>query len=69
MPGYTNIPKPTGASYTSVGKPTGTNYTLIGKPSGTATLRAGMTMGLLIPLTNAVNRTVGNPYTNVAKPT
>lgn len=70
MPGYTSIAKPTGASYTNVGKPTGTNYTVIGKPSGSATIRAGMTMGLLIPLTNAVSRTVGNAgYTKVNKPT
>lgn len=57
---YTNIPKPSAGTYTNIPKPAG----------GQKTLRAGMTMGLLIPLTNAVDRTVGGGnYTNVAKPT
>lgn len=59
---YTNVSKPTGATYTNVAKPT------LG--SG-ATLKAGMTMGLLIPLTNAVDRVMpmAGSYTNVSKPT
>ena len=56
---YTDIAKPTGATYTSVSKPSG----------GGITLRRGMTMGLLIPLTNAVARTTGSAYTNILKPT
>lgn len=57
--------------YINVAKPTGANYTNVGKPSGAAgTLMAGMTMGLLIPLTNAVTRgTPAFPYTKVFKPT
>ena len=66
---WNNVSKPTGAVYTNVAKPTGASYTNVAKPGGTGTLRGGMTMGLLIPLTNAVNRTVGNPWVNVAKPT
>lgn len=66
---WTNISKPSGAGYTNVSKPTGASYTSIAKPNGTTTLRAGMTMGLLIPLTNAVTRFVGNPWVDIAKPT
>lgn len=55
--------------YTNVSKPTGATYTNITKPNGTTNLRRGMTMGLLIPLTNAVARSVGNPYIKVGKPT
>mgnify|MGYP001619705795 FL=1 len=60
MPGYTNIAKPTGASYTNVAKPTG---------SGSGTIVAGMSIGLLIPLTISIAQSVGvGGYTNVNKP-
>ena len=69
MPDYTNIAKPTGATYTNLSKP------------GGRTIRAGMAIGLLIPLTvsrpqitgDSVNirvlKPTGSSYTNVAKPT
>lgn len=68
---WNNISKPTGASYTNVAKPTGASYTNVAKPSGGGgTLAVGMTMGLLIPLTNAVTRTIiGSSWTKIVKPT
>lgn len=71
---YTNIAKPTGASYTNVAKPTGASYTNLSKPSdagGSPAVVAGMTMGLMIPLTTpfAIAGTAGNAWTKIAKPT
>ena len=58
---YVNIAKPTGASYTNVAKPTN---------SGSGTIRVGMAIGLLIPLTISVAQSVGTGgYTSVSKPT
>ena len=70
---YTNISKPTGSTYTSVAKPTN---------GGGGDIKAGMTTGLLIPLTYAtahsgagssgytnVSKPTGATYTDVAKPT
>ena len=54
--------------YVNVPKPTGANYTNVAKPSGGGTYMAGMTMGLLIPLTKAISRIVPSAYTNVSKP-
>jgi len=46
------------------------NYTAIPKPIGSGlNIKAGMTIGLLIPLTNTKITNVGNPYTNIPKPT
>lgn len=44
-------------------------YTTVNKPNGYMTLTPGMTMGLLIPLTNPVNREIGQPYVKINKPT
>lgn len=44
-------------------------YTLVSKPAGSADFRAGMTMGLLIPLTNARQQTIGQPWISINKPT
>ena len=72
---YTNIAKPTNDTYTSVAKPTNATYTSIAKPIPTSTSKtivAGMSIGLLIPLTISVAQTVGvevTGYTKIAKPT
>lgn len=57
--------------YTNIAKPTGTPYTNVAKPAigGGTTLRAGMTVGLLIPLTWPTTRIIGGVYTRPAKPT
>ncbi len=53
--------------YINVSKPTGANYTTVAKPTGRAiTLKRGMTVGLLIPLTNSVQ--INAAYTTVSKP-
>lgn len=44
-------------------------YTKVPKPTGTVSFKQGMTMGLIIPLTNAKDRTAGNPYVKIGKPT
>lgn len=44
-------------------------YTDVAKPFGGIVLRAGMTIGLLMPLTNPVDKLIGNPYINIPKPT
>ena len=56
--------------YTDLAKPTTLAWTDLAKPSaGFTTIRAGMITGLMIPLTYAVNRTVGSgAWTDVAKP-
>ena len=46
-----------------------TDFTMVPKPTGYAILGAGMTMGLLMPLTYPTATTVGNPYININKPT
>lgn len=72
---YTNVSKPVGASYTNLSKPTGASYTNISKPTGgsmSPAVVAGMTMGLLIPLTTPLNiagSMGGGGWTNIAKPT
>mgnify|MGYP001609398216 CR=1 FL=1 len=57
---FTNVAKPTGASYTNLAKPA---------LGGGTILRAGMTQGLLIPLTWPTTRILGGGYTRRAKPT
>ncbi len=44
-------------------------WTDIGKPSGARTVVAGMTMGLLIPLTTSRTELIGGEWTEVNKPT
>lgn len=44
-------------------------YSLIGRPIGTALAKAGMSMGLLIPLTRSTAALIGQPWVKVNKPT
>lgn len=44
-------------------------YVNVAKPTGGATIRAGMTVGLVIPLTASTETVVGSPYTKITKPT